>query len=210
MTRSTTRIALPLTSLLLLGLTVAGPASAIYVMTPLQLHPSDREADVGDTLTFTIEPQNETERAAWAGETLSVRYAFDAAEGEERSDDPDAPVDSSSMQDRELLAALTLDDAARATFEWVVPEEVDARNVDVKLVSADGEAVGFTHVAIGDAPPQMRMMAGSGPAPEPYTEAGDGGGASSDSSDGARNDTPAVGAVAVLGVGAVALALRRK
>lgn len=213
-----TKLLIP--ALLVAGLLALAPAAgAIYVVTPLTLHPSESEVQVGDSVEFRVEPQNESEAAAWAGRTVSVIYTWNAAEGNESAQSPDEPTDSSSMQERVLLEALTLDDAARASFQWTVPDEVDDHNVDVMLVDEDGERVAFTYLAVGDAPPNMRILAGSGPAPAPEPangtpEDGAAGGdapAGADESAEPRQDTPGAGLVAIVGVvGALALALARR
>ncbi|HEX2021330.1 MAG TPA: hypothetical protein VHH36_01345 [Candidatus Thermoplasmatota archaeon] len=49
---------------LLAALLVPGPASAVYVVTPLRLVPSAAEAQAGDGLTLAIEPNPEDPNAS--------------------------------------------------------------------------------------------------------------------------------------------------
>lgn len=218
MTRSLT---LPLVGLLALAL-LAGPASAIYLVTPLRLASSAQTAEVGDSVTFTVSPENESMAQAWAGKTVRVGYSWfpNETDATRDGDAPTSSEDPEAQPERRVLRdALTLDAGANATFTWVVPEEVRDRNVDVYLEGEDGERVGFAWLGIGQAPPQMRILAGSGPA-EPgeqvqqddvVAEPGPDAQQDEPASTVDGNDTPAPALVAALGVVLLAaLALRRR
>lgn len=211
-------LAPPILALLIGGmLAISGPATAIYIVTPLTLTPSTEHAEVGDEIDFTIAPQNDTEAAAWAGRTVRVEYSWDTAEGE-GAGSPEEPTSDETYQTRLLLESLTLDDAARGAFTWTVPDEVADHNVDIRLVDDAGEGVAFTYVAIGDAPPQMRILAGSGmaeggeePADDTTTPTPAEQEQNAPENDASGNAVPAAGAIAALGaLGIVALALARR
>lgn len=194
---------------LLVSALVFGPASAIYIETPLALEASDREVEAGDVVVFQVRALSGAE--PYAGATVRVVYAFDA---NETGEGPDGPTDSASFQERVLLDRLVLGAKADGTFEWTVPAEVDGRNVDVIILSQGDERLAFEYLAVGDAPPQMRIMAGSGPAggPEPHLEDADGQDAAdgSDRQADARESVPGAGVLGVLALlGGVALLRRR-
>lgn len=146
-------------------LALATPAQALYIETPLLIHGPEK-ADAGDDVELTIgpHPDNATARDDWAGKTVHLRYSYD--KNERASGDPDAPVDDSGITTGDIHRGLVLDDKAGATLTWTVPAEFDGHNVDLYLEDDAGERVAFAYIAIGDAPPQMRIMAGSGPAGE--------------------------------------------
>lgn len=205
----------PLAAALLASLlAMAGPADAIYIVTPLTLSPTDVEADVGDALQFDVAPHPDAEGASYAGRTLTVRYGYDpheAAANEEPPSDPDGTVssDDAPPEDASILRdaqTITLDDASKASFTWTVPAEVDDKNVWITLVDEQNESVANANVNVGDAPPRMyALMEGS---------QGDGAPVQTDAEavqDDATNDVPAPGVLALaVGAGLVALALRRR
>ncbi|HET6403187.1 MAG TPA: hypothetical protein VFH78_00955 [Candidatus Thermoplasmatota archaeon] len=206
MRHATTGIAL-LASLLLF----AAPASAVYVVTPLRAFASDNAIDAGDTVDVTIEPENETMAAEWRDRLVRVYYAYDTAE----SDEPDAPTSDETYR-RVHLQDLTLDGDARGSFRWTAPEETDARNVALRIESEDGELLALVDIAVGDAPPVMRILAGGdGGAPEPVPiDEGNEGTPRDDAaveSGGNEKNVPSAGALAALAaVGLAAVALRRR
>lgn len=189
------RIQWALVTALIAGAVLATPASALYIQTPLILS-GPEHADVGDDVSFEIRPDNASAEKRFAGKTVRIVYLFDPNE----SNDPDAPVSSDSLQER-LLAELVLDGKASATFRWSVPEEVRDLNVDIAAESGD-ERVAFTYLAIGDAPPQMRILAGSGPAGEVDQE--------NVEREQVSEDAPGLSALAALATIGAVLALRRK
>lgn len=188
--------------LLVLALFAAsGPAEAIYLVTPLRLHGSATNAEVGDVVDYALEAQNETEQAAWAGKTVSVWYAHDDGSGEEYA--------------RVKVADLTLDDAARATFAFTVTAELDDKNVFFIVEQVEGETLATADLAVGDAPPIMRTM--NGPAAESGPAAPIDGGEQAPLEESEKADdaeTSAVPGLAVAGVvgtlAVLAVALRRK
>lgn len=194
-------------------LLATGPASAVYVERPLRLDSHDVEFEVGDTAHFTVRAENETTAAEWAGRTVSVHYAYDANEGDEQSthNDPDASTDNSGWTQKVLLESLALDQNAEAAFEWIVPEEVDDRNVNILLLDDEGEVLALLHVAVGDATPMMyttgapddgrEIDTGNQGEPEP----------AADSEDDTVRESPMPGAlVAVALAGAAVVVARRR
>lgn len=198
----------PLALALLACLLLAPAASALYVVTPLRAFADTNVAKVGDTLTVTIEPENETTAAEWAGKLVHAYYAYDRNENAEQpSESPDSYV-------REPIGnGFTLDGKAAASFTWTVPADANDHNVAIRIESPEGELLAVADVAVGDAPPMMRALGGSagGGAPEPVQT--DMGNAGSDREGEAAesNDVPAPALVAGLAVVVLAaLALRRR
>lgn len=140
------RARLLLASLLLLAPT----AAAAFVETPLRVSADPAEAEVGDVVTLTLEPANETEAARLA--------------------DADLVVSWSGIEDESTHAAapVTLDAEGRATYAWTVPQEADDLNVFVVFSQGD-EQLGQAHVRIGDAEPMMFTMGGGAGAVEEET-----------------------------------------
>lgn len=130
-------------SLLVLAclLLLAPTAAAAIVETPLRGSADPAEAQVGDVVTITLEPANETEAARLADADLVVTW-----NGIE--DESTHPV-----------GTLKLDAGGRATYEWTVPPEADDLNVFVAFARGD-ETLGQVHVRIGDATPMMFTMGG--------------------------------------------------
>lgn len=155
MTRRTPAIALPLLALAAATfLATAGPASAIYVYTPLHISVSAGHAEVGDELTFDISPSEETNASEYAGLTVTIHYAYD------RNAPGHGDENSSSDVVTSELTTLTLDAKASGTFTWIVPAEVDDHNVFVSVRNGDGDALGDVHLAIGDAEPMFFATGG--------------------------------------------------
>lgn len=191
---------------------LAGNASALYIQTPLLLD-VDQEADVGDVLVVTVRPENETAAAKYAGATVRVLFTYDANESGQGAASPEEPVDASDFREHTILDTLVLDDQAQATFGWTVPAEVDGHNVDL-VIEQGAERLAFAYLAVGDAPPMMRILAGSGPAPDgigPDTEqdpepADDG----EDADQEDAQDTPGFGLLAALAALGAVVVLRRR
>lgn len=189
---------------------LAPAASAVYVVTPLRAHASTNAADVGDTIDVTIEPENETTAAEWAGKLVHAYYAYDPNEGAE---DPDAQT-SSEAYARELIDdSIALVGKAAGSFAWTVPAAVDDHNVVIRIESPDGELLAIADVAVGDAPPIMRTLAGSdaeladdsGPAET------SGGAPDAVEEHGTTQDVPAPGLLALAAiVGLAAITWRRR
>lgn len=217
------RALVPLAALTCLLLTAA-PASAIFIVTPLTLTPSQNEAEVGDEIVFDLGPNEEYDgETDHAGKPVRVQWGYDTSEPSENgtTDEPTSEEDNPYVY--RDLANLTLDAQSRASFRWTVPEEVDDENVFVTVLSADGETLASAHIAVGDAEPIMMVM--SGPAGgEPVEEGGEeplmngdgpadtsGGDAGEGAADDAARNTPAAGFVAAAaGLGLAAFALRRR
>ena len=228
MTARTHAIAVPL--LLVASLMVAGgPATAIYVITPLTMTASANEAQVGDELTFDLAPNPDHEGPSYAGASVRVQYGWDRMEGQhEPSENPNETVssDDETENTHEVrdLTTVTLDGESRGSFTWTIPEEVDDRNVFVTILSEKDETLASAHVRVGDAEPMMfALRSGSGAepamegAPEGTPPATTEGGAedATTTTDEARdeggNDVPGVGLLAAAAaVGLAALALRRR
>lgn len=202
-------------------LATSGVASAIYVVTPLALSFSSDHAQAGDRLTLTLGPNPEHENGTtYANAQVVIRYSWDPNE-EPASEDPDQPVSSEDRQPQEMVEgevdAITLDAGAKGTTTWTVPAEADDHNVFFQVLDPDtNETLASGHVPVGDAPPVMAILAGSGPA-EPAPRDGELGGTppaqeENADDDAAKKDTPGValvGALAALGLAAVVLARRR-
>jgi hypothetical protein len=211
-------------ALLLAALLLAVPAQALFIQTPLRLTADKGEAEVGDTVTFTIEPEpeNASARDDWKGETVRVVWE-EVAMGDE-------PGHTGTVRE-----AVGLDADANATFPWTVPARVDDMNLIVVVTDGKTRLAQF-HLRVGDAEPIMFAMGGAEvppPAGDPPANntgssgnvtggAGNTGGTSGDgTSNGAGNGagapqqpsrTPGLEGLAVLaGLAAVALlAARRK
>lgn len=194
----------PLFALVAAGfLLVAGPSTALYIVTPLVLESDAGHAEVGDTVHDTVRAQNETEAAAWAGKTVRVVAVWT----ENQTETPDGGV--SDGDERSLdVATLTLGEDAGATFEWVVPQEVDDENVNLRILSDEAEEpLAFADLAVGDAEPIMRIAA-SGPNDGPVEPAPEETGGDEPAQD---HETPgAPVALVALAAAGVALLLRRK
>lgn len=81
---------LPRSSLFLIALAcsaalaAAPTAAALYMITPLQLTPSATAANVGETLTFEITPnEDDAEGATYENARVTVQYGYDPRETEE-------------------------------------------------------------------------------------------------------------------------------
>lgn len=215
--RSSSLVAAVIATAVLLA--TASTASAVYVHTPLRLSAPGDHADVGDAVEFTLEPNDDTNVTEWAGRTLRVVYSYDANEGADGSE-PDASTDSSGMREGVVLESLALDDAARATFTWTIPADVQDKNVNIAVVNEDGDGAAFAYLAIGDAPPVMRTTSspddgreidnGDGDG-EPLPPASDDEARQSGAADDSSRTVPglAVGG-ALVAAGAVAVALARR
>jgi len=59
-----------------------------------------------------------------------------------------------------IVEALTLDASASAKFQWTVPAERDAQNLEIRVLAAK-ETVAFKHVVVGDAE-EMAFALGKG------------------------------------------------
>lgn len=168
MNARTHAIAVPLL-LVATTLVASGPASAMYMITPLALNASAYDTQVGDLLKFTITPNADHEGPSWAGQTIRVQYNYDPNEGREpaSNESPDAAVSDGEDQASPYvfvdLPGVTLDEKESGAFEWTIPADVDDRNVFVVLLSADGETLASVNVRVGDAAPLMMLMAGNGP-----------------------------------------------
>lgn len=220
MTRAmTSRAAIVAALAMGLLLTASAPAQAIYMVTPLRLSTDTTTAQVGDELSFRVEPENETAAAEWAGRDVVVRYGYDANEKPaDEQQDPDTPTSDSEVAWTKNVAMprLALDSDAKASFTWVVPEDARDHNIEVTLENDAGEILGRAHLAIGNAPSNMRLMAGSGVAREdmsqenaPTTDAPPAKDTAADES--ADNNVPGIGAPLVLAaVGALALVAARR
>ncbi len=141
----------------------AAPTQAIYIATPLTLDPKHSASEPGEDVGFTVgpSPDNESAREDWAGKTVKARFGYNPNEGSD-SDHADSDMDYVLGE----IGTITLDDKAAGAFTWTVPAEVDGKNVDVFLESDDGERLAFAYLAVGDAPPVMRTMAGGAEDPE--------------------------------------------
>lgn len=152
-------IAAPLLALLVAGfLLVAGPATALYIVTPLVLEGDTEKADVGDVVHYTIRAQNDTEAAAWGDKPVRIVAAW----MENQTENPDGSV---SDGDEVILdvTTLSLDTDAGASFDWTVPAAADDKNVNLRILSDDAEEpLAFADLAVGDAEPIMKIAA-SGP-----------------------------------------------
>lgn len=196
-------IAIPLLALAAAGLLAAsGPASAMYVMTPLRLGFSDTEVQAGDEVTLVLDPEPEDENATkYAGQTVRVRYSWDSHEGEEGLGAP--PEDGTVAGD---VGTLALDAKVHGSITWTLPAEADGHNVFFQVLGADDKLLAAGHVPVGDAPPVMAAM-GGGPGGAPLEAAPE------DESTGGedeKNAVPAPGLLALAaGVGALALLRRR-
>lgn len=203
--RPTQAIAAPLLALLVAGfLLVAGPATAIYIVTPLILEGDTEKADVGDVVHYTVRAQNDTEAAAWGGKTVQVIAVWT----ENQTENPDGSV-SDGDETRIDVATLALDGDAAASFDWTVPEAADDKNVNLRIVSDEAEEpLAFADLAVGDAEPIMKIAA-SGPSGEEPVETPL---EQEDDAAPPTNDTPGLplvlGALAV--AGAAVLARRKR
>ena len=210
-------IAIPLLALFAAAvLATSGTASAIYIYTPLQFENAPEKADVGDTLDLVVVPdaENASAKTDHAGKTLRAVLGWSASEGQE----PDASASEEDAREEDI-GTVALDADARGSLTWTVPAEVDDKNVFIRLETAEGEAVAFAYIAIGDAEPVM-MIAASGPSEggegveEPTATPVEEGGNLDDTnaeSSGGRSNVPGAPVVAALvGIGALALALRRR
>lgn len=198
-------------------LVLAPTAQAYLQITPLRIHQPERQYEVGDEVDFTIEPENDTMAEEWKGRTLTLCYSFNAAErpADEEQPTDDGAVSSDDYVQRCLDARITLDDGARAAYQWTLPDEVQDHNVDVWLQADDEERIAFTYFAVGNAPPQMRAMSGNGaglPEPGPVESEPTPDTTQQEGPEGAdENTVPAIGILLLAaGVMAVALALPRR
>lgn len=208
---------------------VSAPAQALYISTPLHVTPSSAEADVGDDIDFTITPNDDHEGPSYAGQIVTIRYAYDPEEGQhEPSENPDEPVSSDDeapgdgdLQDRSVTrdaVQITLDADSRAAFTWTVPEEVADRNVFLYVVSENGETLASAHVRVGDAEQMAFIMQEGAPEPDEGTATNEPGDAQPPATDTAddggptvQNDTPAPGLMLVAGsLALIAAAMRRR
>jgi len=190
-------------------LVVSGPASAIYIVTPLTLSVSPAEGEVGDEITLTLGPNPDDENATtYAGREVRIRYAWNANEGQE----PDGATSDSEADEVIGDAGLvTLDDNTRGSLTWTIPPEADDHNVFFTVLSEDDEPLAHGHVRVGDAEPVMMLMGGddaiaeSGPGETPLAQGDD------TAADESGNAVPAAGMALVLGaLGLVALAIVRR
>lgn len=207
-------IAIPILALAAAGLlAVSGPASAIYIVTPLSLSFSDDEVDVGDELTLDIGPNPEDQNASkYAGQTVRIRYAWNPQESNESDPDQPASSEDGAQEVAGDVGTLTLDGQVRGSLRWTIPQEADDHNVFFQVLGADDEVLANGHVRVGDAPPTMATLAGSGPAEggemEPVPEQR---GEESAAEDADGNAVPGIGVAAIaVGAGVLALALRRR
>ncbi len=187
-------------------LAMISPAQAIYIETPLTLEPDAERADAGDQIDFQIEPnpENRSAKKDWAGKTVQAGYSYDKNEGKSGEDAP--TNDEGYIVDD--LATITLDDEARGTITWEIPQELDGYNLAIFLEDDDGERLALARLAVGDAPEQMHIMSG----PSDGEPEGDEKNASEDDDAGAATEAPALplfGLVVAIGAAAVALGLRR-
>lgn len=197
---------------------VAGPAQAIYIVTPLRLDPSSAEGEVGDAIAFRVTPSEDWNGTSYHGRTVLFHWSYDPQEGQrEPSSDPDGTVgsDDGNATDPEPThversgPSVVLDGGSRATFTWAIPDEVADRNVFITLRDDAGEILANAHVRVGDAAPMAFIMAEGAPAgAEPIDPP-----VQDDVTDTrATNEAPGAGALlvgAALAVGAL-LALRRR
>lgn len=177
-------------------LLVSSNASALLVETPLLLAADRENPSVGDLVTFTVEPRNESVAREHSARSYVVEYRYD-------------PVDEEGPSHVGIIGNVTLDAAARGSFSWTIPADVKDKNVFVAIVDG-GADVGLMHVAIENAPAVMFAQNG---APE-------GGGPEPDAADGAPEGTgesgesrvPFAGAalIAVAVLAAALLARRRR
>lgn len=200
-------IAMPILALAAAGLMVAsGPASAVYMVTPLTLRFSQDEAQVGDEITISVGPNAEDPNATqYAGRQLSVQYGWNPNENEER--DPEQPT-SDADEVSGNVGVVQLDENVEGSLTWTIPAEADDHNVFFRVIGPGDELLASGHVRVGDAPPVMAILAGSGPSEvgEPLPPEPEGESASDE-----KSAVPAPGLLAVaVGVGALALALRRR
>lgn len=205
---------------LLAGLALlAPPASALYLATPLVLHPSASEANVGDTVTFRIEPINESAQRAWAGKSVQLVYAWDANQPSPgNATSSDAPPAEEKPMRKSAGSPILLDANATATATWTIPAEVDDKNVFMVLESPEGEQLAQADLAIGDAEPMARIAASGPGSPEPVRndaeESGElpsGTPAPTTTGGADARDTPLapIAALAALAIAGLALATRR-
>lgn len=125
-------------------------AGALYVVTPVEMWLSTGQANVGDTITLSFQPNSQENATAYAGRTLSVTAR---------------DMDEASTNATLDLGAVTLDGKATATLTWVVPAAADDRALVVQ--ATDGEGLTITrHLSVGDAPP-VYVIAMSGPSDDP-------------------------------------------
>ncbi|MGQ0534714.1 MAG: hypothetical protein ACT4PT_01430 [Methanobacteriota archaeon] len=167
---------------------LASIASAVVVETPLRLHASPSDPEAGERVLFRIEPENESVREEWAGATLRVEYSFVENESE---------AASGVIRD-----ALSLDEAARASFDWTAPAEADDRNVFVTAHRGD-ELAASTHIGVGDAPPVILAAGGDDDNETDETPRGEG-------APGDETPGPALVGLLVSGLVAALLARRRR
>lgn len=191
---------------------LAPSASAIYIMTPLQLTLDSDHANVGDEVEIAIGPTPDWDGASYAGRTLVVRYYYDPDEGAEGQT---APEGGSTRTDFREIGRVTLDENSKGSIRWIVPAELDDHNAFLSVAnetdSEDGLA--FTHLPVGDAMPLMlSFMSGEkGQAGEPEPAAPVDG-APSDTQADAKSNVPAPGVVAIVAglAAAAALVARRR
>lgn len=206
MTRPTARLT-PLLAFAAIALVaVAGPASALYLATPLLLETESPQVNVGDTVDFTIRPSPENETAVddWAGKTVRVTLSWDEAEGRPAEEPTSSEEDTTRTR---TIENVTLAADATGAFSWTVPAEVDDKNVFIQLVGGDEETLAVIDLAVGDAEP-INKIAASGPGEPVETPMETGEEQSAEDAD--DRDVPAAPLVALLvAVGAIALARRR-
>ncbi|HVM45695.1 MAG TPA: hypothetical protein VM582_07140 [Candidatus Thermoplasmatota archaeon] len=204
-----------LAALLASLLALAGSAQAIYIATPLRLDSDAVSGDPGDTIDFAISPENETTRDEWRGRSVVVLFVYDP---DERAQ-PDERTSSDRMRGGTIAESLVLDERASGRFSWTIPDEADGHNVQVRVESEEGDLLAVRDVAVGDAPPVMRILAGGSgdDGREPAPIGNENGRTDAPPADGTRrdepagDDVPAAGLLAVLAVGgAAALALRQR
>lgn len=191
--------------LLVAALALSGPASAMYIVTPLHLTASDNAVEVGDKVDFTLAPgENETEAKAYYGRTVRVVVSYDPYES---AGEPDSPRGDGEWARETIVESLVIDDEGRATFSYTIPEKLDDKNLGILVEDAEGKIVAQADVSVGDAPPMMRALAsesgpaevGEEPSPEPAVD------------EPSQQNVPGAGILALAAaVGVLALALRRR
>lgn len=207
-----TRIAIAVAALAAV-VALAPSASAVYIVTPLQLTLGTDHANVGDEVEIVIGPSPDWDGASYAGRTLVVRYYYDPDEGAENRTEG-----GSTPSDQREIGRVTLDESSKGSIQWIVPAELDDHNAFLSVAnetdSEDGLA--FTHLPVGDAVPLMfALMSGEkGQAGEPEP-AGPVEGAPTDTQADeadAKSNVPAPGVVAIVAglAAAAALVARRR
>lgn len=165
--------------------------AAMLVETPLVLDAAPDQPKVGDTITITITPKNDSVAQQYGGKTYPIAYTYDGAEG-----DPSGQGDAGNV---------TLAADGTGSFTWTIPPEVKDTNVFLTIM--DGEdGLGSVHVAVENAPPIMFAM-GGGPADTgtPVDE----GASDAESEKTEERAVPGAGLFLALAAVAVGIAIRR-